>query len=257
MTCPRLARFLAKATTLSVVAALIYGCASFSPLLTQSPGPPPTDKAPVNASASDPTLEIVEARPNGVLLLFHSKEAASDSAWTRLELLRSQDGDQAIVLQEIVLDSAMRERLRTGGISLLDTGLSPESRYVYLLRLLGNDATAEAPSKPVAITWQDPPAPPGEPRALALDAKVVEIAWQPREGWGVAIFRRDVLERPPRIERVGNLPFGCASTYLDRTAEPGRVYAYRIAHMRMEADVPIYGAPTGEFYVKTRVADTP
>ena len=252
----RLARLSARATTLAVVATLMYGCASFSPLLTQSPGPTQVEPSPEQGN-TDPELTITEARPSGVLLLFHSEESARDPSWTRVELLRSRDGEQAIVLQEIVLDEAMRERMLEGGISLLDTGLTPGSRYTYLLRFLGEKEDAEAASKPIAISWQEPPAPPGEPKAMALDTTLVELSWQPLQGWGVAVFRRDVLERPPRIERVGNLPLEHASTYLDRTVKPGKVYAYRIAYVRMESGVPIYGAPSGEFYVKTRTADTP
>ena len=242
------------------------GCASFSPLLTQEPAPASATTEPNQTQTTDPELVLVEARPNGALLSLRSSGAAGDLSWSKLELLRSRDGEPAIILQEIFLDEAMRAQMIDKGLSVLDRDLVPGHTYVYLLRFIAtpdkdsatSEEVVEAASTPVSLAWSEPPPSPGEPSAMALDGEIVELEWQPRDGWGVVIFRRDVLARPPRVERVGDLSFAGASTYIDRSVEPGKVYAYRIAYMREDASAtPFYGMPSGEFYVKTPAPPSP
>ncbi|MGM0556194.1 MAG: hypothetical protein ACQEVA_07430 [Myxococcota bacterium] len=218
---------------------LVSSCATLRPPIafeTEAPATP----SPVR-------LDVVEGRPNGLLLELGMRDAPPGAV--ALQLLRAEAGTDAEIYREIQLEAQLREALHTDGIEFLDRNVAPDSTTRYQLRLVGEDDSTLAYSELVRVEWRPPPARPSELTGRATTPETVELRWKSAPGHGAIIFRRDVLQDHTKPERIGEVGPDSAGLFVDTDAEPGVVYAYRVSVALHAEDVKQLGPPSEPIYV--------
>jgi hypothetical protein len=200
------------------------------------------------------SVEIVEGRPDGLVLRFRCECAPATGSW--LVLMRSQQDQQARVHRSIQLSPELGARLQGDGVEFLDRAVQPDAKLSYQLHLReagpdGPDQSIEV-SAPVEVVWQQPPPKPDQVSAHSPVAGYVEFGFQaPRRFQGL-VFRRNVLEKGP-IERLAQLDGAADGVFVDRDVMPAGVYAYRVAlAVELDGGVLQYGPPSDEIYVTVK-----
>jgi hypothetical protein len=150
-----------------------------------------------------------------------------------LEVLRKQGDTPAERIRRIRLDKRLSARLVGDGFEFLDRSILAEASTAYQVRLRASEDSAPAQilvaSHPLPVAWQHPPERPKQVEASSEIAGAVELRWTAPAQAGALIFRRDVLDADASPERLALLGPQARSTFVDRSVEPGGVYAYQVA----------------------------
>lgn len=250
-----------RAVIAAALAASLWGCGALGPVVQT--------QAPPTAALTAPgplKLEIVEGRPNGLLLRIYATPAAQLGLGptSQIKLMRQRQDEPPITLQSLSVDDALKQRIFSpDGVQLVDQQLNPGKRYRYWL-LLQEDATRDetrAVSEAKALRWERPlPAPKlAEPYVVAGPEPSVELRWSGAPGQGAVIFRR-ALAGNGRLERLALVGPAQDHVYIDTNVSAGGLYAYRVALARFDgerAEVPCFGHPGPEIFVQINASEEP
>jgi hypothetical protein len=218
---------------------LVAGCASLQPPVDFDTTAPETD-APIR-------LEVVEGRPNGLLLKLHMTAQVPEAA--SLQLLRAEAGADADVYREVVLDEPLRGALRTDGVEFFDRNVARGLVTRYQLRLVDQEERVLAYSRLVRVAWHPPPARPRDLTGRATTPETVELRWESPPGHGAIVFRRNVLVEGSTPQRIAAVGPDSAGLFVDTDVAPGVVYAYRISLALHSGSVVQLGSPSEPIYV--------
>lgn len=217
----------------------LTACASLQPLGEEA------RRVPQEPDASSTELVAVEGRPQGLVLLL----ATSLPDVKTLELHRVRDDEDPQLLQTIEVDAQLSALLGRG-VELVDGSVRPGSSHHYQLVAIRADATSEA-SAILDVDWATAPPMPNRLAAEAVLPGAVELRWEPLQGHGAVVFRRDVL-REGRFERVAAVRPDARGVFVDRDVRPGGVWSYRVALLRENASGLVqYGPGSDEVYAAT------
>ena len=234
-----------------LLALLTLGCAARVPIVTSTRPAPQADEAAQPALS----VELMEGRPNGLLLRLRVSPALKLPADARLSLwrLRSLDDEEGVPLleQAFEADGPRRAALEGEGLGVLDAQPgAPDTPIIYILRVAPPAPELMLASAPLTTRWRAPAAAPGALRALADLPGIIEISWRSQPGCQTLIFRRVIDSDDPRPARIAQLPASADGVFVDRDVAPGAVYAYRLACVLEDAQgVPFFGRASGELFV--------
>lgn len=242
----------------------VLGCATLEPMVA-APEDERQDTSPDPSPVKSAPLRVVpeEARPNGLLLRLSmedlGEEATPDGA--RLELWRAIDDQPAAVVQQVALKPRTARALRGAGVAILDGDARAETQLAYQLRLITGEDELQSPV--TRLRWDAPPPAPTTLEAVALSEDAVQLAWDAPKEWGALIFRRDLQRAPDTLGRVAQVRAHAQGIYVDRSARPGGLYAYRVSLARLvrtqegDHEFSVFGAPSVEVYVATPSGASP
>jgi hypothetical protein len=163
--------------------------------------------------------------------------------------MRAAQGEEARVYRDIQLSDRFRRALRTKGIEFFERNISPGQRIRYQLRLLDKNGGVLSRSKRLDVEWREPPTRPDKLDGRATTSGTVELHWESNAPLGAIVFRRNVLEDDSDLERIGQVGPDSAGLFVDRRAEAGVVYAYRVSLASTTGELTQFGPPSEAVYV--------
>ena len=194
-------------------------------------------------------VEPVEGRPEGLLLRLRATGVPKEAR--RLQLLRAIGDQPAQLHRDVELNEQTRRALQTDGIEYLERSVGSEPETLrFQLRLAGEERDEPlAQSKICRIQWKAPP-----PRPTKLDGEsrltgTVELRWAASAKGGAIVFRRNVTREGASVKRLAQVPPSASGVYVDRSATPGDVYAYRVALAAKSGELTQYGRTSEPVYV--------
>ena len=239
-------------TVFPIAVALATACASLRPPVQFEP----------SETAQQPSalrIEASEGRPSGLVVVFSCECEPQPGQW--LELLRAEGSARPTVFRTFELDADLAAALSADGLPFLDRSVEPGKTVTYRLRLRasrdGEPATIVQHSSPLSFEWQRPPPRPEQVLADSPVPGVVELRWKASAGERVLVFRRNVLQRQARPERIAQLGPGAGGLFVDRKVRPAGVYAYRVALAREAGPALQFGPPSQEIYVTVATSTMP
>lgn len=204
-------------------------------------------------AASEPALrvDLVEGRPDGLVLRFGCSCSPPEGSW--LELVRATQEQPARVHRSIQLSSELSARLHGDGVEFLDRAVAADTQISYQLRLRAAGANGPGQlteaSTPVEVVWQKPPPRPEQVWARSPVAGHVEFGFDAPRRFRSLVFRRNVLDDGP-TERLVELDAAADGVFVDRDVVAAGVYAYRVAlAVELDRGVLQFGPASDEIYV--------
>lgn len=212
---------------------------------------PPSHHTPESPS-SPPSAQIIEARPNGLMITMRAPETTREP-WARASILRQRDDEPPVVMHALTPNTAEREALMTRGLTLLDGNLEEAHRYTYVTTLHDEQDQLVWVGEPTQIIWSAPPPPPHAFGVSPVGSIATRLTWRPRPGWGVLVLRRKLGDTDQAMQRHAFIPEDEVDTHVDRGVQPGQGYVYRVAHARAidprSNAAMVLGLPGAEVYV--------
>jgi len=213
-------------------------------------------KAPPVATDTIVPKRIVdlEAIPrDGRLLLTWSvpKENADKTVLTDLDkfqILRSEGtliadecrgcGETPKVVYEMKAESSQETRGKK--VFLIFEDQEPRKVYVYQVVPVNHKGYAGAPSNPVTVYWDYPPAPPGRVKAERGDRRV-DLSWDPVVGAsGFNIYRRGEGEETFPLGPLNRTPL-TETKYTDLNVANEKRYVYSVRAVRRVGKTDVEG----------------
>ena len=196
----------------------------------------------------------LEAIPrDGRLLLTWSvpKENADKTVLTDLEkfqILRSEGtliadecrgcGETPKVVYEMKAESSQETRGKK--VSLIFEDQEPRKVYVYQVVPVNRKGYAGAPSNPVTVYWDYPPAPPGRVKAERGDRRV-DLSWDPVVGASsFNIYRRGEGEETFPLSPLNGTPL-TETKYTDLNVVNEKRYIYSVRAVRRVGKTDVEG----------------
>ncbi len=186
-------------------------------------------------------LSIHEGRPTSLVLQLVAQGSGADT----IELWRSSNGEDLILLQSTPLDAQTEQMMATTGVLLVDPQ-PPLGASVYMTVFRAKGEMTQS-TQPLEVQWTETPEAPNlvlEP----LSTHAVRLRWNQPVQNGCVVFRRDLItgERPSVLARMKT---SCDGVFLDTSVHPSGVYSYRVATSDLSHGFPRFSEPSAETYI--------
>ncbi len=146
-------------------------------------------------------------------------------------------GEASKVIDEMKAESTQETRGKK--ISLIIEDQEPRKVYVYEIVSVNRKGYTGAPSNPVTVYWDYPPAPPGRVRAERGDRKV-DLSWDPVVGAaGYNVYRREGEETFP-LSPLNRTPL-TETKYTDLNVANEKRYVYSVRAVRRVGKTDVEG----------------
>lgn len=218
---------------------VLAGCATSAPIFEWEGGP---------TAPSTLSLNVLEVRPNAILLEVQSSEVA----FTHIEVFKIFEDLEPQNILTLNIDASLNQKL-SEGLTLRDPS-NASGRYVYALLMKNGEERVGL----AELAFELGPSPP-QPRVVAsAEADFVRVKWQVDEESSAIVFRRNVLRGTP-FERVAELNVP-TSEWVDTAVEPEGVYAYRVSLVTLSSTsqsevFALMGEPSEEVYASVPSRD--
>ncbi len=218
----------------------------------------PENRGAAGETPAEPPLTIapIEGQPRGLMLRLSASTDLSPEGVLVVERRIGEADPETARTIELNTKRIDRLRRKDEGLQFLDRAVVEGKRHRYRVVYhppARRDAASDGPDGPGAarsptteFTWAAPPDRPERPEVLQTGG-LVELQWEPHRG--AVVFRRNVLKDGAETRRLATVGQGARGGFVDRSARPGGVYAYRVALARDDGGFPQFGHPSEPVYV--------
>ena len=194
-------------------------------------------------------LEAIPREGRLILVWTVPKENTNKKVLTDLEKFQIQRSEGTLVADEcrgcgglakVVYEMNADSEMRGKKVSLMIEDQEPRKVYVYEVVPVNKKGFAGAPSNPVTVSWDYPPAAPARVRAERGDRRVA-LSWEPVVGaTGYNVYRRGEEEESFSLSPLNRTPLADTS-YTDLNVENGRKYIYSVRAVRRVVKTNVEG----------------